>query len=246
MQIKFRFFTKNNFDKSLTDFLKKGIEGTLKLEKYDFKEPLKQSLDSNSTDEVIQMLSNKGNLILKGKNKCSISCWRYAEGFTSFTCNLVLNEKSKKNIPEIISLLEIFAKHSNIIYGCIATEEEYDLKHKVTTEYSYGMEGVSRFDFAKFLPGVYWYTIFGKELVNAIGEEKLKNLPSVIYTEPKNGCIAFHLDEAIESDNSEFRIQKEKQIASIIGEYYFFDRNKDVNTLSHPKQFLGFLKSLEK
>lgn len=247
MEIKFKLIIKAEklSENIFSDFLEKAMTGVLGLSKYDYKEPLKRQLDIDNINEAKQLFDYYGNIIFKGKNKSWITIDSYKEGIGWLSGSLTIS----KNIVNIVDHLKLFLESYNnnqIIYGKICTESEYNLKHKVITEWAYGWEGTSINSFMKFLPGIYWYTIFGKELVESIGKDKFKNLPNVIYTEPKNGCVAFHLDEPIDSEDLETRITKEKEIAKIIGQNYFFDRDSDIESFSHPKQFLDFLKSLEK
>ncbi len=243
MSLKFIIFTKSDLNSSIffKSFLKKGIEGALKLEKYDYKEPTKIKLDKNNLGQVIAMLTEYGNVILKGKNKTTLTAWQ-SKSFTTWRGHSSINEN---NVEEIVSLIEILSNDNQILFAALLTENEYDLKHKVVDEYSYGWEGMSKQDFMNFLPGIYWYTIFGKELVEVIGIEKFKNLPNVIYTEPKNGCIAFHLDEPIDTEDYKLRIKLEKEIVKKIGESYFFDKEKKETEFKHPKKFKDYLNSLE-
>lgn len=248
MNIEFLIITKSKelSENIFLKFLEKSINGVLKFNKYDYKEPLKKELDINKLIEVKQMFDYYGNALFKGKNKQSMSVNSYNEGINIWMGSLVINKNLSNSISDIISLIEFFSDKDQIIFGNICSEVEYNLKHKVLTQHSYSWKGVSRFDFFKFLPGIYWYTIFGKELVESIGKDKFKNLPNVTYTKPKDGCIAFHLNEPIDSEDLEARIAKEKELAKIIGQNYFYDKEGNIDSFSHPKQFLDFLKSLEK
>jgi hypothetical protein len=248
MQIEFSIIAnqKKITESSFLNFLDKGMKGVLKLTKFDYKEPLKRTLELNNLKEPLELFNYYSNIIFKGKNKSSISIQSTREGLFFLLGHVDLKEKDLiSNTSDLIILLEIFSENSQILFGNICTEDEYDFKHKVVKEYSYGWKGVSIMDFMNLLPGVYWYTIFGKELVEAVGVEKFKNIPNVIYTEPKNGCIAFHLDEPIDAVDYESRIKLENKIAKKIGENYFFDKEKKEGEYSHPKKFKDYLNSLQ-
>lgn len=241
MNLQFVIYTTNDFTEgeAFKAFLAKGIEGPMKLAKYDYKEPVKQQI--NNIEEVLTILTDYGNVILKGANKALITAsHNYYVPTTIWRGHPVLKAKGT-TIADVISLIEILANDNKILFGGLYTEDEYDAKHKIVKQYSYGWRGVSHDDFMKCIPGVYWYTIFGKELTDTIGTEKLNNLPGVVYTNPGNGCVAFHLDEPIESDDLEGRLAKEEALAKMIGRNYFFEKGNPED-FRHPKVFLEFLK----
>lgn len=248
MNIEFLIITKSNklSETILPYFLKKENNGILSFNKYDYKEPLKKQLDVNNLEEPKRLFEYYGNLIFKGKNKSSMSINSYKEGFAFWMGSITANKNISQVTRELISLIESISANNCFIYGKLCSEKEYDLKHKVTTEWSYSWKGVSRFDFMKFLPGIYWYTIFGRELVDSIGKEKFKDLPNVVYTTTEKGCVSFHINEPIENEELEHRVQLEREIANMIGDKYFFDKTKDINTLGHHPKFIDFLKSLSK
>jgi len=224
MQIQFTIFTKNDTDsKSLNEFLREIVNGRLKFNKFDYKEPVKQTI--NNPEEIVTMLTDYGNIILTGKNKSNITAWLGDEYPTALQGHFNLKDKGF-GIDDVISLIEILAKDDYLLFAGIYSEDEFDLKHKIVKQYSYTWKGISPADFMEHIPGIYWYTIFGKELVQVIGKEKFKNLPNVTYTAPKDGCIAFHLNEPIESDDLVSRLSKENELANIIGKNYFFDKNE--------------------
>lgn len=226
-------------------FLEKCMSGILGFSKYDFKEPLKKQIEIEKLNEVKELFDNYENIIFKGKNKSWMTVKSYKEGIGRLSGSIEINNNISNKISELLTILESF-ENNQIIFGKICEESEFDMKHKVVTEWSYGWEGTSRFDFMKFLPGIYWYTIFGKELVDSIGKNNFVDLPNVIYTNTKNGCVSFHLNEPIDSEELEQRVQLERQIANMIGDKYFFDKTKDINTLGHHPKFIDFLKSLSK
>lgn len=247
MEIKFTMILKAEklSENIFSGFIEKSMISLLGLSKYDFKEPLKRHLNFDTLDEAKQLFDYYGNIIFKGKNKSWMSIDSYKEGIGWLSGSIEINKNKLNKVGELISLLDSY-NNSQIIFGKICNESEYNMKHKVVTEWAYGWEGTSQFDFMKFLPGIYWYTIFGKELVDSIGKEKFEDLPNVVYTTTDNGCIAFHINEPIENEELEQRIQLENDIANMIGEKYFYDKTKDINTLGHHPKFVDFLKSLSK
>lgn len=247
MEIKFLVVTNaNRFSKSaFSNFLYTGIAGVLKLAKFDYKEPLKKHLTIDSFDEVSDMFNNYSNLILKGKDKSSISVKQYREGVVLWMGYADINEDTlNEDLNDVITLLECLAENNQMLFGKICTVDEHDAKHKVTTEHSYGWEGTSINDFLEYLPGIYWYTIFGKELVWAIGEKKMLNISNVVYTNPGDGCIGFYLNETINADNYDKRIETENAIVQEIGRDFFFNKNEKIRYFSHPRVFKDYLASL--
>lgn len=114
-------------------------------------------------------------------------------------------------------------------FGCSVTE--YHAKHRSVQVLDgggtiTGAVGMSIAEFWQYLPGVYWLTIFGAELVQAFGKEKLTSPPGVEATELGAGQLAIRLDEPVVPDDMGERLKKERQIADILGPTFFFDRNR--------------------
>ena len=144
-------------------------------------------------------------------------------------------------ISEVLSFIELFSRNDQLLYGYLSSEDEYDDKHKIIEGSGVSWKGVSQWDFLEFLPGVHWYSIFGKELVNSIGQDVFNNLKDVIFTNPDNQSIAFHLKSPVENNDS--RMKELENIETQIGKKCFFNKNSKESNYSHPDSYKKYLKS---
>jgi hypothetical protein len=118
-----------------------------------------------------------------------------------------------------------------ILYGFGCSVAEYDAKHlnvRVTPGggTATGEIGTSIAQFYRYLPGLYWLTIFGNELVQAFDQSNLNSLPGVEAFILNTGQIAILIDEPIVPENMDQRLQTESQLANVLGPTFFFDRNR--------------------
>ncbi|UZI29985.1 hypothetical protein [Streptomyces sp. VB1] len=114
-------------------------------------------------------------------------------------------------------------------YGFACSVGEYEAKHKIVDSSDEGnsirMAGVSAGDFHKFLPGVYWLTIFGAELVSHF-DEKLEALPDVRRIQIPPSQVAILLDSPAVPESMGGRLRTEAHLAEMLDAKYFFDRAK--------------------
>ncbi len=122
------------------------------------------------------------------------------------------------------------------LYGFGCTLDEYEAKHSTSRALkgggsAKGAKGVSIRDFFRFLPGIYWLTIFGPELVRAFGAERITGLPGVRTETIGEDQIAMILDEPPVPEDMEGRLGREAELAEALGAEFFFDRERDPSEL---------------
>jgi len=230
-------------------FLKKLDGKHIKALKFDYKEPTKKIFDSANPSEILDMFDYYGDLLFKGKNGLGISINNYSRDGTCYWSGWITVKNLKKIdeiTSELIELLNVMSSDEQFLYGSIATREEYDLKHKVTTEWSYGWEGSSILDFYSFFPGIYWCTIFGKAMYQEIGKNKFLNIDNVDYLDFNDETIGFKLKIPIEDLDAASKLETENQITAKIGKEYFFDRNDHSKKAAYPASLKLFLKNLKR
>jgi hypothetical protein len=118
-----------------------------------------------------------------------------------------------------------------ILYGFGCSVAEYDAKHlnvRVTPGggTATGEVGTSIAQFYRYLPGLYWLTIFGTELVQALDQSKLTSLPDIEAFILDAGQVAIRIDEPVVPENMEQRLRTESQLADILGPTFFFNRHR--------------------
>ncbi|MFB7852170.1 hypothetical protein ACFC34_34880 [Streptomyces sp. NPDC056053] len=111
-------------------------------------------------------------------------------------------------------------------YGFACSVDEYEAKHKVVEADEAGssiqMSGVSSADFQRFLPGIYWLTIFGKDLADHFDPE-LHSLPEARRVRIPPSQVAVLLDSPVVPESMDERLRTEARLAKILGAQYFFD-----------------------
>lgn len=160
------------------------------------------------------------------------------------TVYLDASEWTSRWIPWILRL----AGELPVLFGVGCTRAEHDAKHLTIRELSgggsaEGAVGFSNAEFQKYLPGIYWLTVFGPELATELDFSGLVRLP-VTLTTLANGGRALMLDEPLAPDDIPARLELEAQIADVLGARYFFDRDRKDLAFEHPPAFKAVLDQL--
>ncbi|MFF8617937.1 hypothetical protein [Streptomyces sp. NPDC015350] len=115
-------------------------------------------------------------------------------------------------------------------YGFACSVAEYEAKHKVVeadeTGSSVQMAGVSAADFLKFLPGIYWLTIFGKDLAGHF-DLKLQSLPGVQHIGIPPSQVAMMLESPAVPASMKERLDTEARLVESLGAQHFFDHARN-------------------
>lgn len=213
----------------------------LKFTKFGRTEPLKNKIDLESLEAISELYEDDLSIILGGNKYTSFSGDAWPNGFLLLGGVFELKKKEVNDIHNLFEFVNAFSNNESLLYGYVCSEDEYDDKHKVVDEYSHSWKGVSTWDYEEFLPGVHWYTIFGKELVNAIGKEKFECLKNVSFVDVGDESLAFHLNTPIDKleDRQKELIEIEKQL----GESYFFGKEKEEGAYAHSGAYKEYLKA---
>ena len=114
------------------------------------------------------------------------------------------------------------------VFAACATNGDWSLKHTIrdpATHEDRGMKGMI-LNPGEGLPGVYWLTFFGHELVSFFGREKLTQLNAHRILDLQNSGIGFSVYEHPTERTPEWRREREAIIVSALGAEYFFDLAK--------------------
>jgi hypothetical protein len=112
-----------------------------------------------------------------------------------------------------------------VLFGFAAMGAEYDAKHVEETADSKGWLGSSLAEHEKFLPGIYWLTVFGRELASALPVTRVDTIPGVLVHPLAGDQVMVLLDEPPVPKSMAARLTREREIAAMIGNEYFFDRD---------------------
>lgn len=127
-----------------------------------------------------------------------------------------------KRRREWLGWMARFVEAGPALFGHGESIDEYDTKHLVETEGSRGWIGTSVAELSEFLPGVYWMTVFGPQLVERL---QLAELPGVEVRRLRGPQVMLVLDEPPVPASMPERLERERQIAERLGGDHFFDRD---------------------
>jgi|GEM_PF-4003824 len=235
---------------SLVPTLRNSI---LKISKYDYSEPLKKQFQLENIADIYTDM--KRGIILKGKNK-KISDYilidRWSNGITFWNSEIKVLVPTEDHllIAEVVSLFKEINRVLPIIHGNFGASAEYTTLHKKVVRYDSGgssesMEGVSADEFMLYLPGIYWMNFFCRELVDAIGRDKILSVDNIVVEEIGDGSILFYLNEPINPIDLDARRMQLHAIAKHLGEEYFFSlSNMGEIQYRHPHAFSTFLEKI--
>jgi hypothetical protein len=104
-----------------------------------------------------------------------------------------------------------------VLFGGFYSIAEYDAKHLTVRELAgggsaEGAVGISNAEFRKYLPGIYWLTVFGPELAAALDFSGLSRLPVTLTTLPR-GSRVLQIDEPLITEDMAKRLELEARIA---------------------------------
>lgn len=218
----------------------------LKMEKFGDSERKMTKLIDDFEEQITEYWENSTSILLKGKNRFFLLLETHS-GIISGRGSI--NASSKKQfemIKDLIKMIKAFDETGILLYASINSEELFDEKHKMVTYYktggsSYGWEGVSVWEFLNFLPGVYWFTVFGEDYVKAIGKEKILEIDDIEFLKFNTKAIAFYHRKNIQ----EATLDDFKNIEEKIGANYFFDQSRKIEELHHPPKFKALLKNIQ-
>ncbi|MDC7126827.1 MAG: hypothetical protein PQJ46_14745 [Spirochaetales bacterium] len=236
-----------SFDKSLFPELFHPEFKKISFDRYGYTETKMIKFTNESSGEIIQHWDYYNSIIIKGKTGLWLSINLCPTGIVTVGGGMKLKKQNiDDELSDFIKLIRIFDTNNAILFAGFNSEEVHDSKHKIVTHYkdggsSYGWRGSSDHDFFDYLPGVYWYTYFGKDYVDCLGKEKLNNLKNVSNLHSSKGTVSFQINKPYR----DYTVVDLEEIEEQIGSFYFFSKNRDVNSLKHPNGFKELLLSQE-
>jgi hypothetical protein len=138
-----------------------------------------------------------------------------------------------------------------VLFGKLCSFAETSAKHEVIQAFAEGRSrsqtGASIPELYEYLPGVYWFTVFGRELTEGLDIDAIRGFEDVRIRDLGSGQLALQLDSDPFSGGAELeeRIVRENQIAAALGDDYFFDRDRPQRTLKQVPAFAATLQALK-
>jgi hypothetical protein len=134
--------------------------------------------------------------------------------------------------PRWVEWLVALCEAQPVLFGRVCPRDEYTRKHEIVTSVPggrrRGVVGDTIPEFQRFLPGVYWLTLFGPELTASFDFDPVRAIDGVTVRELAGTQTAVFADAApfVGPVELERRLRVEKEIAAALGDDYFFDRDR--------------------
>ncbi|EDX71720.1 hypothetical protein MC7420_2386 [Coleofasciculus chthonoplastes PCC 7420] len=218
--------------------------------RYDSVERAKISFSPDAVESAAQLYQNEGLLFVRGKKDGFLGVFSdQLHGLSKWDIWLNVSAMQGKKRKRWLNWIFSLCGELPVLYGGGFPMEEYDAKHTNVKKLPGGGRisgtiGVSILEFYQYLPGLYWLTIFGTELVRAFGESKLLALPKVESFSLDSHQVAICLNEPVLPDNMEQRLHSESQLADLVGAQFFFDRNRTGLQFEQVPQLAKTLKNI--
>jgi hypothetical protein len=196
--------------------------GPFKPARFGQTERVKGVYDAEKPDEAIDMLARGGGIMLKAK-KYRFLLWIMSEPREVSTWHMWVSEKffdSPKRVEEFVAFIAKFCERFPVLFGSACPKEDWDAKHVLQEGYSTSWAGAS---LDRCVPGVYWMTVFGPPLVEHFGRGKFEGLPVRRVLDLGAGGLGIVLRETPYEPEKSERLKHDAEIASLLGEEYFFD-----------------------
>lgn len=169
-----------------------------------------------------------GDLIFKTSKQLNARGWVYWRRGLRHDINFVqLSLPESKTTNEVaLELVDLGTKlmaGMRGIYGRVFHSIDYDRQHKYRTGTGFQYVGQR---LSEGLPGIYWANLFGREIVDFLGEEKFEACPAARKYRTNTGTwVLFssqHPDEFRSTETQSLRLA----MRAALGQQHFFDIEK--------------------
>jgi len=195
-------------------------------QRFDSVERARQVYDGNDPEAACKIYSREGMLFVRGaKESFTAMFMRTNDPLSLWTFWWDVKAMSDKKRDPWLTWIYGLCRALPPYFGSGCSTEEHDAKHLVVKGSATGAVGVSIAEFRKFLPGLYWLTLFGPEVCEHFGSV-LESLPHTSFVRPATEQLALLLDGPVLPQNMEERLRTEAELSDLLRANYFFDRNR--------------------
>jgi hypothetical protein len=200
---------------------------------FDSVERARRPFKSESQEAALELFEDEGMLFVRGADDFTAMFTDGMEGVAvwNFWWDVKVMMGAKRD--SWLAWIYRLSRELSLYYGFGCPVAEYSAKHTVVEQVpggtATGETGGSHDDFFRYLPGLYWLTLFGPELVAHFGA-KLDNLPESSVVE-LDGSRAVLLNGSVIPENMEDRLRLQARWASHLGADHFFDRERPKDDL---------------
>jgi hypothetical protein len=207
-------------------------EGPFAPELFDAAEPVRRKLARSEWPQAADMLSGApahrgGTLFLQSKKPRATFVFAWfpagtAEWYAEIDGALLARAGGRDKIVEFLAgLFGAFP----VVFAGVSAEEDWNARHWVTEEDEDGGETTTKhgLDLRGCLPGVYWMTVFGTELVEHFGAARLRATSAAQAMDLGAGGMALVLETDPVAAKQRALTAEEDRLREAIGDEYFFD-----------------------
>lgn len=197
-------------------------------------EPVRQPLAGTGRSEAIALLKGQhgaksGSIFLAGsKPKMMFSVdWREGQTcmwYAEFDAKLA--DKPVNCAAFSDALAAIFSRFP-AQFAAAAPSGDWDARHWLVEEFDDGGESSTKvgLDLEGHLPGIFWWTLFGREACEFFGRERLMSAPVAQASDlGANGGVALLADRCPQGLEGGRLSAAETAVRQFLGSAYFFDR----------------------
>jgi hypothetical protein len=229
-------FSRYCFDheKKVLALLNRLASGPFPPTHFDVAEPVRRKLDPARRSQAARILSGVpehtgGSLFLKSKHPPSTFIYRWAPGiiaewYGEMDDGVIAHKGGRKELIHFITSL--FCEFPCVFAG-VAPAEDWKAKHWIVEEDGNGkLIKKTGLDLERSIPGVYWMSIFGAELVAHFGRGTLSSVPDCEVIDLGDAGVALVLTIDPDRERQTQRAAREERIIRALGLEYFFDISK--------------------
>jgi len=198
--------------------------------RYDVIERTRKRFSPEAYTDAAALYREKGFLLVRGgKDGFVVTFSRVRNGMSVWRFYLNAGAVNGKRRDLWLQWLFELCEALPVLYGYACSTAEHEARHLVVKDLPGGeqfarMHGDSVREFFQYMPGIYWLTLFGKELHQTFkarwplleGQAKVKFLTG--------GQVAVQLAGPVFPKDMAERLQTGRDIAGVLGTQYFFDQ----------------------
>jgi hypothetical protein len=197
-------------------------------------EPIRNPFNPYNEDAILSFW--KYPFLWEKKKPKSIGCFFMVPNLRNPHNAIIFSIKNIINLEELIKLFLIWCGIMKPDFACITKLTDYEIDSEKGRDvlgllnpqkmvYTFHMSGHT---LKKYIPDVYWLTVFGQPYVSLFGKDKLLSAPAFSVSELDNSAIMIQLSENL--DDLEHRTEEIGKARSIIKTHLnnnaFFDLAK--------------------
>ena len=200
---------------------------------FDNKEPIRKTFEIDELSVPLKLLVREdyGEIFLRSTKPRSLFWLAWGRGEITQWYIEIEKRFATQNFKLVTDFLAGFCQDFPIIYGAAAPDTDWDIRHWIhqKSETSESVRKVG-LDLEKCLPSASWITIFGSELTNFFGSEKIRQTAQAQCFElgTQGMLVQNYLDPYAITQSQ--RLEQDEVFMTRLGRNFFFDKSKPDRT----------------